>query len=93
MTVQVTRASQNPPYFEQEEYDVPVNEGLMYNTTITTVTAFDPDPGTVKPCSRVTFAFASASASKYTLTLCMIREIQFRQKMGLYPLQKYLGCY
>ena len=23
----------------------------------------------------------------------MIREIQFRQKMGLYPLQKYLGCY
>ena len=48
MTVQVTRASQNPPYFEQDEYDVPVNEGLMYNTTITTVTAFDPDPGTVK---------------------------------------------
>ena len=48
MTVQVTRASQNPPYFEQEEYDVPVNEGLMYNTTITTVKALDPDPGTVK---------------------------------------------
>ena len=52
VTVQVTRASQNPPYFEQEEYDVPVNEGLMYNTTITTITAFDPDPGTFKPCSH-----------------------------------------
>ena len=45
VNVQVTRASQNPPYFEQKIYPVSVNEGLMYNNTVTTIIATDPNPG------------------------------------------------
>ena len=45
MFVQVTRASQNPPYFEDDVYPVSIGEGLKYNTTVKVITATDPQPG------------------------------------------------
>ena len=46
VTVQVTRPSQNPPRFDRGvDRTFTVEEGLMYNTTIATVVAHDPDPG------------------------------------------------
>ena len=45
--VQVIGSSQNPPYFEDTGETVQYLEGQPPNTTVVTVVAMDPDPGTV----------------------------------------------
>ena len=45
MFIRVLSPSQNPPYFLENAYEFDVSEAAEINSTVGTVTAFDPDEG------------------------------------------------